>query len=45
MKDEKGKATRRAKYISDMCELLAQRVERYEGKVDEKVEEHGIGYT
>lgn len=45
MKDEKGKATRRARYVSEMCELLSQRVERYEGKVDEKVEECGIGYA
>ena len=45
MKGEKGKATRRARYISVMCELLAQRVERYEGKVYEKFEEHGVGYA
>ena len=35
MKDGKGTLTKRARYVADMCELLAQRAERYEAAVDE----------
>ena len=35
MKDRKGTLTKRARYVADMCELLAQRAEGYEAAVDE----------
>lgn len=34
MKDGRGTLTKRARYVADMCELLAQRAERYEAAVD-----------
>jgi len=35
MKSERGILTKRARYVADMCELLAQRAEGYEAAVDE----------
>ena len=35
MKSERGILAKRARYISDMCELLAQRADAYETAVDE----------
>ena len=34
MKTERGILAKRARYVSDMCELLAQRAESYEAAVD-----------
>ena len=34
MKTERGILAKRARYVSDMCELLAQRAESYEVAVD-----------
>ncbi len=36
MKDGKGMLTKRARYVADMCELLAQRADAYETAMDER---------
>lgn len=35
MKSERGILAKRARYVADMCELLAQRADAYEKEVDE----------
>ena len=42
MKDGKGTLTKRARYVAEMCELLAQRAEGYEEAVDRSVVERGV---
>lgn len=42
MKDGKGTLTKRARYVAEMCDLLAQRAEGYEEAVDKSVEERGV---
>lgn len=41
MKDGRGKLTRRARYVAEMAQLLAERAERYETVLDKNIEEHG----
>jgi len=36
MKAERGILAKRARYVADMCELLAQRADAYETAVDER---------
>lgn len=43
MKQGKGILTKRARYVADMAELLAERAERYESVVDDKYEGNPYG--
>lgn len=38
MRQEKGILTKRARYVADMAELLAERCESYEEVIDSKIE-------
>lgn len=41
MKQKRGILAKRARYVADMAELLAERAERYESEVDRQLEETG----
>lgn len=43
MKQGKGILTKHARYVATMAALLADRAERYEGAIDNQIEDSGVG--